>query len=89
MTPGGIITVVLGIWMLVDYAWGAFAHTLWLQIKLLLVLLLVVYHVYCWKLLQDFKTDRNSKSHVWFRWFNEFPVLLLIAIILLVVLRPV
>jgi len=89
MTPGGIITVLLGIWMLLDYAWSAFAHTLWLQVKLLLVVVLIVYHIYCWKLLQDFKADRNSKSHVWFRWFNEFPVLLLIAIILLVVIRPV
>jgi len=49
---------------------------------------LVIYHIYCGKLLKDFKFDRNQKSHVYYRWFNEFPVLLLIAIIILVIIRP-
>jgi protoporphyrinogen IX oxidase len=88
MTPGGILTIVFGLIMLFGYAWQAYSNMLWLHIKLALVLILVVYHIYCGKLLKDFKHDRNTKSHVFFRWFNEFPVLLLIAIIILVIVRP-
>jgi putative membrane protein len=88
-TPSAVITVALGIWMLVDYAWAAFGSHLWLHIKLGLLLLLIAYHVYCGKLLKDLKHDRNTHSHVWYRWFNEMPVVLLIAIILLAVLKPV
>jgi len=87
-TPGGIFTLVFGLWMLHDYAWTAFGDHLWLQIKLALLAVLVAYHVYCGKLLADFKHDRNRRSHVWYRWFNELPVLLLIAIVLLAVLKP-
>ena len=89
MTPGGIATLLLGLWMLFDYALDAYAESLWLDIKLLLVVVLVVYHIYCWKLVKDFKHDRNQHSHVWYRWFNELPVLLLIAMIILVIVKPV
>ena len=88
-TPGGLFTVIIGLWMLYDYAWSAFGSHLWLQIKLALLALLIAYHLYCGKLLLDFKDDRNQHSHIWFRWFNELPVLLLIAIVLLAVLKPV
>jgi putative membrane protein len=88
-TPGGLFTVIIGLWMLYDYAWSAFGSHLWLQIKLVLLVLLIAHHLYCGKLLLDFKNDRNQRSHVWFRWFNELPVLLLIAIVLLAVLKPV
>jgi putative membrane protein len=88
MTPGGILTVVFGLVLLQGYAWAAYGDMLWLHIKLGLVVLLIVYHIYCGKLLLDFKHDRNQKSHVFYRWFNEFPVLLLIAIVILVFIRP-
>ncbi len=88
MTPGGILTIVLGLIMLQGYGWEAFAGTLWMQIKLSLVAVLVVYHIYCAKLVKDFKLDRNQKGHVFYRWFNEFPVILLIVIVILVVVRP-
>ena len=88
MTPGAIITAVLGVWMLHDYAWAAYKSDMWLHIKLTLVLLLFAYHIWCWKLLKDFKNDRNSKSHVFYRWFNEAPVIGLIGIVLLVYIRP-
>ena len=88
MTPSGILTLVFGIWMLVDYARVAYGQMMWLHIKLGLLALLVAYHLYCGKLVQDFKRDRNTRSHVWFRWFNEIPVLFLIAIVLLAVLKP-
>lgn len=88
MTPGALITIILGLLMLNGYAWEAYRQELWLHVKLLLVAVLVVYHVYCGKLLADFKHDRNRKSHVFFRWFNEFPVLILIAVVILIYVRP-
>ena len=88
-TPGAIFTFILGLWMLYDYAWAAWGGQLWLSIKLILLGMLVIYHLYCGKLVNDFKHDRNTRSHVWYRWFNEAPVLVLIAIVLLAVLKPV
>jgi len=88
MTPGGIITLLLGLWMLFDYAWVAYKSELWMQLKLSLVVVLIAYHAYCWKLVKDFKYDRNTRSHVWYRWFNEFPVLILVAVVIFVVVRP-
>lgn len=86
MTPGALITIGLGFWLiaLIGSPWSAF----WLQAKLVLVAILVGYHIWCGKLMIDFKQDRNRHSHVWYRWFNEFPVLILIAVILLVELLP-
>lgn len=88
-TPSAVFTVAMGLWMLYDYAWVAFGDHLWLHLKLALIALLLVYHVYCGKLVEDFKHDRNRHGHVWYRWFNEVPVLALVAIILLAVLKPV
>ena len=87
-TPGGIFTLIFCLWMLYDYAWTAYSAQLWLHVKLALIVVLVAYHAYCGKLLLDFKYDRNTRSHVWYRWFNELPVLLLVAIVLLAVLKP-
>ncbi len=86
-TPGGIITIALGLWLIHLMGYGVLS-AFWLQAKLALVTLLVIYHIYCWKLLNDFKQDNNRHSHVWYRWFNEFPVIVLIAVILLVELQP-
>ncbi len=88
ITPWMLLTLVFGIWMLFDYAWAAFGKMLWLHIKLTLLVLLVAYHFYCGKLVKDFAQDRNQRSHVWFRWFNEIPVLLLVAITLLASVKP-
>jgi putative membrane protein len=88
MTPSAILTIIFGLVLLNGYAWEAFGNTVWLQTKLWLVAILVTYHIYCGKLLKDFKFDRNQKSHVYYRWFNEFPVLLLIAIVILVIVKP-
>lgn len=87
-TPGGVFTLLIGSWMLYDYAWAAYGSSLWLHLKLALLALLVVYHLYCGRLLREFKHDRNRRSHVWYRWFNEVPVVLLVAIVLLAVLKP-
>lgn len=84
MTPSAVLTIGLGLWLWWAYQ---FAHA-WLYIKLGLVAILVAYHLYCGRLLYDFKQDRNRRSARYFRWFNEVPALLLIAIVLLVVLKP-
>ncbi len=88
MTPGAILTIIFGIAMLINYAWASFGNALWLQIKLGLILLLVIYHLICGKYVSDFKKDRNSHSHVYYRWFNEVPVLFLVLIIILATVRP-
>ena len=88
-TPGAVFTWVFGLWMLYDYAWAAWGSHLWLLAKLALLGLLLVYHLYCGRLVKTFKNDNNARSHVWYRWFNEIPVLILIGIVLLAVLKPV
>lgn len=88
MTPGMIITFIFGIWMLTDYAWAMYSSTGWLHAKLSLLGLLLVYHAYCGKWLLDFKYDRNQRSHVYYRWMNEVPVLFLVGIIILAVVKP-
>ena len=81
-TPGGILTILFGTW-LISYMPAVISQG-WFQAKLALVVLLVIYHLYCGKLVKDFKLDNNNKSHVWFRWFNEAPVIALMIIIILV-----
>jgi putative membrane protein len=87
-TPGGIITIGLGFWLATYFDAQIYASS-WFQAKLGLVALLVIYHIWCGKLLYDFKHDKNRHSHVWYRFFNELPVFILIATILLVELQPV
>jgi len=84
MTPGAVLTLAFGTWLWLG--WG-FAGG-WLHAKLALVVVLIAYHVWCGKLMMDLRRDRNAHSHVWYRWFNEFPVVLLIATVALVVLKP-
>jgi protoporphyrinogen IX oxidase len=84
MTPGAVLTILFGAWLWLGYGpWGG-----WIHAKLALVVILIAYHAYCGKLLADFKRGRNRHSHVWYRWFNELPVLILFSIVLLVVLKP-
>lgn len=84
MMPSAVLTVVFGSWLWLGYGFSG----AWLHAKLALVAVLIVYHVWCGRLLAAFKHERNHRSHVWFRWFNEFPVLLLFAIVALVVVKP-
>jgi putative membrane protein len=74
--------------MLVDYAWASFGHSGWLHVKLTLLVILVVYHIQCGRWLMDFKHDRNRRTHVYYRWMNEVPVLFLIGMILLATVKP-
>jgi putative membrane protein len=88
MLPGAILTIVFGVWLLVDYAWAAHAGSGWLRTKFILLAILFAYHLHSGKLLFDFKHNRNRHSHVFYRWYNEFPVILLIAIVILAVAKP-
>lgn len=88
MTPGAIFTIFFGFW-LITYNFQGYMHMLWLHIKLGLVILLTLYHVYLGKLLNDFKHDRNHHSHVFYRWLNEVPVIFLILIVILVIVKPI
>jgi putative membrane protein len=85
MTPGGVLTVVFGLWLWLDWFRGASA---WIHLKVALVALLIAYHLWCWRLLREFAADRNRRSHVWYRWFNEAPTVLLFAVVILVVVKP-
>lgn len=84
MTPLAVLAIALGTWLWLKYG---FRGT-WLMVKLTLVLMLVAYHAYCGKLLKKFRLGLNKHSHVWYRWFNEAPILLMMAIVILVVVKP-
>jgi len=84
VTPIGLLAVGAGLWLWLGYGFGGG----WLHAKTMLVAVLLGYHVYCGKLLKDFAAGRNARSHVWFRVFNELPVLLLLAVCILVVVKP-
>ena len=87
MTPSMVIVIALGVWMLSMNTSFYFSQG-WMHAKLTLVALLVIYHFYCGHLLKVFKEDRNTRSHVFYRWFNEVPVFILLGVVVLVVVRP-
>jgi len=88
VTPWMILTVLFGLWMLWAGAWAAWSGMLWLHLKLAAVAVLVGYHFYCGRLVRVFREDRNTRPGRWYRWFNEFPLLLLVSIVLLASLKP-
>ncbi len=86
-TPCGILTVLTG-FSLLYYLWDIDKSQLWLHLKLGLVFLLIIYHIYLGKLFFDFKANRNQHTHVFYRLINEIPLVFLAAIVLLVILKP-
>jgi len=84
MQPLMLLALAFGLWLWLGYGFKGG----WLHAKLTLVALLIGYHHYCGRLLKQFKAQQNRHSHVWFRWFNEVPVLILFAIVILVVIKP-
>ena len=84
MMPAMVLTVASGLWL-----WLGFGFTgTWLHAKVALVVLLLAYHFWMRKLLGDFARDANRRSHVFYRWVNELPTLLLAAIVVLAVVKP-
>ena len=84
MAPGAVLTIAFGLWLWLGYGVSGG----WLHAKLVLVAVLVAYHLWCGKLIVDFKRDRNAHGHVWYRWFNEFPAVIFIAVVILTVVKP-
>jgi len=87
MTPSALLTILFGLILTCMYM-PEYLSQPWLQIKISLVTILLIYHIWCIKIYRNFLRNRNKNSHVWFRWFNEFPVLMLTLIIILVVYKP-
>lgn len=84
MAPLAVLALALGTWMWL----GWHIKGMWLMVKLTAVVGLVVYHVYCGRLLRGFRLGINKHTHVWYRWFNEIPVLLMMLIVIMVVVQP-
>lgn len=84
MLPLALLALSSGIWLWQGYGFSGG----WIHAKLTLVTLLIAYHVYCGKLVKDFSLNKNTHSHIWYRWFNEIPVIVLSAVVILVVVKP-
>jgi putative membrane protein len=84
MTPLAWLAVCLGLWLWLGFGISGG----WLHVKVSLVVLLAAYHFYCGRLLREFAADRNRRSHIFYRWFNEIPVLMLTAMVILAVVKP-
>jgi protoporphyrinogen IX oxidase len=84
MAPGAVLSIVFGLWL-----WLGYERTgAWLHAKLVLVAALIAYHLWCGKLINDFKQGRNTRGHVWYRWFNEVPIVILVLVVILAVVKP-
>ncbi len=84
MTPLGFLAVVLGLWLWFGYGFSGG----WLHAKTTLVAILVAYHWHCGRVLRQFQSGSNARTHVWFRFYNELPVVILLVVLFLVVLKP-
>lgn len=88
MTLGGLITVIFGLSLIFIYL-PIYASAGWLHAKIAIALLLIGYHVWCYKLMRDFARGTNTRSERWYRVFNELPAIALILIVILVIVRPI
>jgi len=86
MTPAATFTLVLGLWMLID-GWPYFKNQPWMHIKLAFVVVLFGFHHWCGATMRRFQRDENKRSHTHYRWMNEIPTILLIAIVMLAVVK--
>lgn len=87
MTPAAIATAAFGLW-LVLLNWSLYQASIWFWVKISLVTTVYGYHLYCGNLLKKFARDEDTRSHTFYRWFNEMPVLVLVAITILAVVKP-
>lgn len=86
MGPLAALALVLGLWLYLGYGLGQ--GQAWMHVKLGAVILLIAYHAVCGKMLKAFEQGKNTRSHRYYRWFNEIPVVLLLIVIAMVVVRP-
>ena len=87
MSPAGLLTTIFGFWVM-SFHLNHYLQQTWLHIKLTLVLILWIYHLYCGQIIKKFKNDNNKHSHVFYRYYNEIPTVLLIFIVILAVVKP-
>lgn len=87
MSPFGVLTLVFGLW-LASYNWAFYWQSNWFILKLVLVAALVGYHFWCGHFVRQLAQDSCHRSHRFFRWFNELPVLVLFAVVILVTVKP-
>jgi len=87
-TPSAIFVILFGFWMIHFFGFDAIRLTNWLGIKIALVALLIIYHIYCGILVSRFKNNKNPHGGIFYRWFNEFPTVMLFIIVFLTVLKP-
>jgi putative membrane protein len=87
MMPGMIMTIIFGAWLLLRYD-RMYLNMYWLHIKLILVATLLIFHFYCGHIITVFKNDSNTHSHKFYRWLNEYPTVVLIAVVILTVVKP-
>ncbi|TDF35854.1 CopD family protein [Alteromonadaceae bacterium M269] len=88
VTPFALLTLVFGVALIYNYGLDWLRHSVWLHIKLTLVLGIYIYHFYLYKLVRDFAQDKNTHSSRFYRFLNEAPVLVLLAVIILAVVKP-
>lgn len=88
MTLLAVPALVLGLWLWLWYGIGMGPGNAWMHAKLLFVVLLLGYHHTCWVMLRQFRDSQNRRNHVWYRWFNEAPVIMMVVVVALVVVKP-
>ena len=86
-TPSMVVTLALGCWLLYGN-WSYFMAWWWMHVKLAMVAMLVIYHFVCWWHMVQLRDERSVRGHVFFRVFNELPVLLLVGVVILIVVKP-
>lgn len=87
-TPGGILTVIFGVWLSLQLGIDNLVRAGWFHAKMALVLTLVAYHIYMGVLVRRFARDENRRTHIYYRWLNEYPVLVLIGAVIMVIVKP-
>tara|TARA_Y100000389_G_C17346616_1_gene456180 strand:+ start:444 stop:869 length:426 start_codon:yes stop_codon:yes gene_type:complete len=88
MTPSAILTIVFGYFLTASY-FPEYLKQGWLILKIILVFVLCCYHLWCYFIYKKFLNEKNKHTHIWFRWFNEFPVIMLVLIVYLVIYKPI
>ncbi len=89
VTPFAFLTLVFGVWLIYIYGYAWFAASIWLHIKITLLIAVYAYHFYLYKLMRDFANGKNRHGHKFYRVINELPVLVILAIVILAVVKPI
>ena len=80
--------LLFGLILVFNYAWAAYSTAAWFWVKAVMVVVLIAYHFYCGYLVKVFRDDKNTRSHKFYRWINEIPVLPLFVVVICVIVKP-